>query len=99
MTEPYSMTQPSSQLLLDKVPAMCASILQPGLGGKGTQESMGKAVLKAKVGLNVLQDPLGVWEQLPRQWCSTWGRVLPTAEFITQGGTVSYFSLSFKNGN
>lgn len=95
MTEPYSVTQPSSQLLLDKVPAMHASIVQPSLGGKGTQESTDKAVLKARVGLSILQNPSGVWELPSRQWCSTWGWGPHTALFITQGGTVPYFSLSF----
>lgn len=49
MTEPYSMTQPGSQLLLCKVPAIPVSIVHPGLGGKGMQKSTGKAVLKTRV--------------------------------------------------
>lgn len=57
MTEPYSVTQPGSQLLLYKVPAIPVSIVHPGVGGKGTQKSTGKAVLKARVGLSILQHP------------------------------------------
>lgn len=98
MAEPGLKPYPTTQLLLYKVPALHPSILQPGLGGKGTnRKGQGRLCGEPGLGFCSLRSHLELGSSCLGNGahCGGWRMERPhvTAVLTTDGPALLYFDL------